>query len=296
MKRLFLLALFVVPAFLPLESFVVQPETNHIEADTLCFARDILPIFNSNCAMSGCHDASSQRSGYNLTTYTGVMRGIKAGSTSTSTLYRQIQSGSMPQYPWLKVPDSLKTRLATWITSGAKNTTCTDGTCDTSNVTYLKDIKPIIQVNCVGCHQTSQAEGGMFLDDDAANNQQKLTIYNAVLSTMPKNIAHLTPCQIAKIRVWANKIDAVSNDPSSDDSFRVVQNNGVDLLHFQLQNASSASISVYSADGRMVMSVPNGSYNSGFNEVRLNSTDYGHGLFFVRFVSSGTVRSLKFIR
>ena len=31
---------------------------------SLCFERDILPIFISNCAKSGCHDASSHQEGF----------------------------------------------------------------------------------------------------------------------------------------------------------------------------------------------------------------------------------------
>src|SRR5690349_8075119 len=35
----------------------------------LCFERDILPIFQSNCAKSGCHDAASAQDGYVFTSY-----------------------------------------------------------------------------------------------------------------------------------------------------------------------------------------------------------------------------------
>src|SRR5437870_8144944 len=35
----------------------------------LCFQSEVLPIFQKNCATSGCHDASSHKGGYVLDTY-----------------------------------------------------------------------------------------------------------------------------------------------------------------------------------------------------------------------------------
>ncbi len=298
MKRLLLLVLLVIPAVLPLESFIEKPSDEIIAADTLCFSRDILPIYNSNCAMSGCHDAVSRRGNYNLTTYAGIMRGIKAGSPSASNAYKIINV-SMPEAPWKRVPDSLKTRIATWITAGAKNDACTTSSCDTANVTYLKDIKPILQVNCVGCHQTNSAGGGFKMDVDAVNDANKMTIYQSaahIITPMPRNIAQLDECQIAKLRVWATKTDAVANDANSDQNFRIVQHDGEEILRFQLDHAATATITLSAADGRTVMSIPSTNYNAGFNELRLNSAQLNHGLYFVRYVSGTTVRSLKFLR
>src|ERR1043165_3349153 len=43
------------------------------EDTSLCFERDILPIFLSNCAKSGCHDAASHEEGYILDSYNNIM-------------------------------------------------------------------------------------------------------------------------------------------------------------------------------------------------------------------------------
>ena len=39
----------------------------------ICFERDILPIFNSKCAMSGCHDAGTAAEGYDLSNYKKII-------------------------------------------------------------------------------------------------------------------------------------------------------------------------------------------------------------------------------
>ncbi len=300
MKRFLIFAILALPAVLPLESFIEKPSSEGIAADTICFSRDILPMLNSNCAMSGCHDASAA-GGFKLTTAAGVLKGVKAGSPSTSSIYREINSGSMPRSPWKRLPDSLKTRLSAWITAGAKTAECVEAFCDTSNVTYAKDIKPIIQTACVGCHQTTSAEGGFHMDVDATNQENKVRIYESAAhingaAAMPRNIAQLSACQIAKLRIWALGTSEVANDPSADDAFSIVQDNGEEVLRFQLALSTQASVNVYSADGRVITSIPSSVYAAGYNQVRLGTSMQAHGLYFVRFVSQGTTRSMKFLR
>ena len=163
MKKLFYLLLIAVPVIVGLQSFDRTDSAPTIQADTVCFTRDILPIINSNCAQSGCHDAISHKDNLNLTTYSGIMKAVKAGSPSTSSLYRQISNNQMPQYPYSRLSDTMKTLINLWITQGAKNTTCTTTNCDTVNVTYEGTIKPIITFNCMGCHGGASPDGGVDL-------------------------------------------------------------------------------------------------------------------------------------
>ena len=39
---------------------------------SICFERDVLPIFQSNCAKSGCHDAGAHKGGYALDNHADV--------------------------------------------------------------------------------------------------------------------------------------------------------------------------------------------------------------------------------
>ncbi len=82
------------------------------------------------------------------------------------------------------------------------------GTCDTSNVTFSKDIKPIIDANCINCHSAGAID---------------LTNYNGVKakvldSTLYKSISYsysganssknmpssgkLDDCSISKVKAW----------------------------------------------------------------------------------------------
>ena len=40
----------------------------------VCFQNQILPLFQSNCAKSGCHDAASQLDGYVFDSYANIVR------------------------------------------------------------------------------------------------------------------------------------------------------------------------------------------------------------------------------
>ena len=90
------------------------------------------------------------------------------------------------------------------------------GTCDTTNVTFSKDIKPILDANCINCHS-----GGAI----------DLTNYNGVLakvndSTLYKAISYsysganssknmptagkLDDCSINKVKAWIDE-GAINN-------------------------------------------------------------------------------------
>lgn len=90
--------------------------------DTSYFT-DVLPIFISYCASAGCHNASSKRSGYELDSYANILsKGIKAGSSSGSTVYNSMTNGSMPQGSTMS-SDKIAA-IKQWIDEGAKNNTC----------------------------------------------------------------------------------------------------------------------------------------------------------------------------
>lgn len=136
-----------------------------IPSASVCFESDILPLIVSGCAKSGCHDVTSANEGYVLTNYQNIMKkGIKPGNANESKLYQVLfNSGNdrMPQPPNLAFTAAQKSLIAQWINEGAKNTTnCNPNACDTTTVTYSKNIKPIIEKNCQGCHNATTANGG----------------------------------------------------------------------------------------------------------------------------------------
>ncbi|TXH54461.1 MAG: hypothetical protein E6Q89_07980 [Bacteroidia bacterium] len=70
----------------------IPKDTNQGLSDTaLCFERDVLPIFISNCAKSGCHDAITQQKGYVFTSYATITsKKFKAGNLNDTELWEKI--------------------------------------------------------------------------------------------------------------------------------------------------------------------------------------------------------------
>ena len=55
----------------------------------VCFESNVLPIFQSSCARSGCHDATTREEDYVLDSYANIVkRGIKPGDANESKLYK----------------------------------------------------------------------------------------------------------------------------------------------------------------------------------------------------------------
>ena len=84
----------------------------------------------------------------------------------------------------------------------------TGGACD-STATWSADIQPLLQVQCVGCHQGASASGGLDLSTHAA--VQPAALNGSILDRMQRPAGDplamppsgpLTSCNLAKFRVW----------------------------------------------------------------------------------------------
>ncbi len=97
---------------------------NLAQFDTVCFERDILPVFQNGCATTGCHGGSGGR-GMQLNTYAGIAREVTPGSPATSRAYQMIVSQILqPMPPSHALAESDRIKIRIWIEQGAKNTTC----------------------------------------------------------------------------------------------------------------------------------------------------------------------------
>ena len=182
-------------------------------SDKICFETEVLPIFQTACAKSGCHDARSAEDGYVLDSYSNIIRkGITPGQATNSKIYRVLfASGSdrMPEPPNPPLTQAQSDAIGRWINEGALNTTNCGTGCDSSKFTYAAFVAPIIQNNCVGCHNGSTANGGIRLDSynavkPYADNGR---LYGSVAHlpgfvAMPDGSAKLSDCQLAVIRKW----------------------------------------------------------------------------------------------
>jgi len=84
--------------------------------------------------------------------------------------------------------------------------------CDTTNMSYSTDISPILENNCVSCHNTTQANDGVILTDyndvlTQVNNEDLVNVieHNPGYPEMPQGLPKLSSCAINKIVAWVNR-------------------------------------------------------------------------------------------
>ena len=190
------------------------PQETLCDSDTVYFQNAILPLFVSNCAKSGCHDAATHAEGIKLNNYANIMNTgkIQAFNPNHGDILDVVSSTDPDK---LMPPPGEGNPLTTdqidmiirWINQGALNNYC-DG-CDTTAVTYAKSILPLLSAKCKGCHQGVNAGGGINIVTfaDAYALAQNGSLYGTVSHTgtwspMPKGSSKLPDCDIAKIRIW----------------------------------------------------------------------------------------------
>lgn len=193
-----------------------DPTTSQCSPDTVYFQQLVLPMLQSGCAMSGCHDAATHKEGIKLDTYANIMAtgGIKVSQPTNSKIYRaMVENGEdrMPPPPASPFTSAQLAAISKWIGQGAKNNSCVESGCDTTNVTYTASIKPMITNFCQGCHSGGNPGGGISLvlysDVKAIADNGKLvgTIDHLNgYSPMPQNGNKLTECQVNMVRIWIN--------------------------------------------------------------------------------------------
>jgi hypothetical protein len=193
----------------------VLPESARTGDPNICFERDVLPIFVSNCAKGGCHDQSSFRAGYVLDNYKNIVaRGIVPGNPAASIIWQSIGlnvSGvkHMPQGAPSLSSDQLST-IRRWITTGAidSGVACNVTVCDTNNFTYSGAIAPMMHLYCVGCHASPSDPGGSLADynsvyQSAVNGRMIGSIeHQPGYVAMPQGGPQLSDCQITQVKKW----------------------------------------------------------------------------------------------
>jgi len=181
----------------------------------VCFESDVLPIFQNNCTMAGCHNQVDAEEDIILTDYDNIMNaGVVAGYATRSKVYKVLIGGENPMPPDGKLSDNQILIIRSWIENGAENNTgcgITDSlpavTCDTVNVTYSAFIKPLFDAVCVSCHNpdsvsdfsTYGALSGYLIEDA----QKLLDNINYVSGSDPMPPAgKLDSCTLKKIKSW----------------------------------------------------------------------------------------------
>ena len=192
------------------------PDTNTVaecDPDSVYFVNEVLPIFQSSCAMAGCHDNLTAQEGINLSTYESIMASdeIRPGDAADSDIYERITDNDpddrMPPPPFSPLNAEQIASIRDWINQGAKNNECTE--CDTTNFTFSGSIQPLLNLNCVGCHNATTANGNVRLDNYASvalvaeDGRLFGTVSHAPgFTPMPFNGNKLNECNITQLRKW----------------------------------------------------------------------------------------------
>ncbi len=189
-------------------------DTTHTGVDTgMCFERDILPIFVSNCAKSGCHDAIKREKGYVLDNYNNIVsRGIVPGNTGASQIWKSLVTTEvddrMPRGAAALTAAELNL-ISRWIAAGAKDSGACSSGCDSNNYTYSGAIAPMMSLYCTGCHNSAAAPGGSLKDYNSVKtaavsgrligNISHQAGYNAM---PPGSGIQLSVCQVTQVKKW----------------------------------------------------------------------------------------------
>ncbi|GMT46382.1 MAG: hypothetical protein IEMM0006_2214 [bacterium] len=191
------------------------PEVSaNYSADTVYFQNDILPLLNSTCDLSSCHDATTGKEGVVLTDYAAVMKtgGINLQNPAESGIYRVLsKSGEdrMPPAPAQAWSSNQTASLLKWISQGALNNAYVDTTCDTTRVTFVGNVAPILQKYCDGCHNSSNPLGGIDLTNPSqlallSGNGSLLGAIRQKSGYIPMPLGgnKLSNCDIETIAIW----------------------------------------------------------------------------------------------
>lgn len=198
-------------------TFINDPGGIPCNPDTVYFVNTILPLLQSSCGNSGCHDQASASDGVILTDYVNIINtgGVQAGNPGNSELYEKITESDpdkvMPPPPKAPLIQSQIAAIQKWIIQGAKNNSCDSEDCDSVNVTFSQNVFTLIQNKCLGCHSGGSPSGGVSLTN--YNEIKTIAEGGALLgvithspgySPMPKNGNKLSICNIAQIKKWIN--------------------------------------------------------------------------------------------
>jgi hypothetical protein len=182
--------------------------------NAICFEEQVLPVFQSSCAESGCHNEASHEEGYVLNSYENIMKkGVIEGNANQSAIVKSITGFLAKKMPLSPKPALTAVQIqfiATWINQGANNTTGCETGCNPEIYTYSSAVQPIIQNYCLGCHYSATTENKNI---DLSNyDAVKVLVDNGsfwasvnhdgIVSPMPQNANQLSVCKLSQIDKW----------------------------------------------------------------------------------------------
>jgi uncharacterized membrane protein len=206
------------PLFDPIDPDPDPNDTTKVVCDStiVYFQQQVLPIFQSNCALSGCHNSQSATKGIILDSYSNIMAtaGIRKDKPRDSKIMKDgiledDPEDIMPPLPSNPLSSEQINLILKWIEQGSNNNSCMESACDTTNVTYALNVRPIIVLKCQGCHHSANASGGVDLS--TYNGIRQVAINGRLMGAvkrqngfvpMPPVGAQLPDCEITQLNKW----------------------------------------------------------------------------------------------
>ncbi len=169
-----------------------------------------------------------------------------------------------------------------------------------TKVSFYKDVRPLIQLHCQGCHQPAKPQGGFIATEyaelfkagnsgkepivkgkpDASHFVQQITPHDGKPAAMPKDKEPLTAAQVEMLRRWIK--DGAENDTPAS-----VEQQVFDEDHPPVYDGLPVVSSLdFSPDGQLLAV-------AGYHEVLLHKAD-GSGLVARLIGASERVQSLAF--
>lgn len=188
------------------DTIKITPDpVSNCDSSIAYFKNDILPIFLSSCVGSGCHNSTDRAEGLVLTNYKNIFKLTDTINPKRSELWKVLVSTNpskmMPRTQRLSASD--RNKILKWMNQGAKNDSCNGG-CDSTQFAYTADIKPIIDLNCMGCHNTGTTKLGTWaeLNVQVQNNNLWRDINLPSGPNKMPPVATLSNCDKKKIQKW----------------------------------------------------------------------------------------------
>ncbi len=190
------------------------------DSEKVYFDLQILPILQSNCAFSGCHDAASAEDGVILDSYENVVAtaDVEPFQIDDSEIFEVLidpdEGERMPPAPTDRLPADQIQLIATWILQGGEKLECDPNAqgCDTISISFAQFVEPTIRTHCQGCHSGAVPSGGVNLTNyenikaHALNGRLLGAIgWENGFSPMPRDLEPLPDCTIDKIEAWVQQ-------------------------------------------------------------------------------------------
>lgn len=160
------------------------------------YDEQIRPVFEKSCLP--CHGPQTKSGGLDLSTRDGLLKGgehgpaIAAGDPKASLLYRLVSHEAEPHMPYKgdRLPQETIDRIVGWIKAGTPFERSAD------LALFRTQIKPLLEANCVRCHNSQIKRSGFDLSTREAllrggDTGTVIVPGDAKASVLYKRISHL---------------------------------------------------------------------------------------------------------